>query len=56
MRFILPVFSAFLLLALLQPLRTAAPSLDDGPGAGGGYKPHAQALDDGPGAGGGYKP
>ena len=56
MRLILPVLFAFVLLAHLQPIQNAAPTLDDGPGAGGGYKPHVEALDDGPGAGGGYKP
>ena len=33
--------------------RTPA-TLDDGPGAGGGYGKQAHTLDDGPGAGGGY--
>ena len=33
--------------------RTPA-TLDDGPGAGGGYGKQVHTLDDGPGAGGGY--
>lgn len=57
MRHTLPLILAFLLAAPVYA-SSRAPSgpatLDDGPGAGGGYGKRVHTLEDGPGSGGGY--
>ena len=56
MRHTLPVLITLALAASAFAASTprSPATLDDGPGAGGGYGKQAHTLDDGPGAGGGY--
>ena len=56
MRHTLPVLITLALAASAFAASTprSPATLDDGPGAGGGYGKQVHTLDDGPGAGGGY--
>ena len=56
MRHTLPVLITIALAASAFAASTprSPATLDDGPGAGGGYGKQVHTLDDGPGAGGGY--
>ena len=56
MRHTLPVLITIALAASAFAASTprSPATLDDGPGAGGGYGKKVHTLDDGPGAGGGY--